>query len=275
MMEQFEVIYEDAHILVVYKPAGVPTQTARIGQQDMVSLLKNYRMKKGEKPYIGLIHRLDQPVEGILVFAKDEKSAAKLSSQVQKHTMKKKYYGLVEGCPLEEEAILENRMAFDKRNNSSYLIVEKREAVPGKGGPRGDEQREGLSGEGGQREAGTFHFALTEKQAKGKGLKLQNAKLSYKVVNSGVVHNAEEKKESSTCEDRVQTVLDISLFTGRHHQIRLQMAGMGCPLVGDQKYGHGAIGQNVALCAYGLEFEHPATGEHLTFGISPKNPLFS
>ena len=130
MMEQFEVIYEDAHILVVYKPAGVPTQTARIGQQDMVSLLKNYRMKKGEKPYIGLIHRLDQPVEGILVFAKDEKSAAKLSSQVQKHTMKKKYYGLVEGCPLEEEAILENRMAFDKRNNSSYLIVEKGEAVP-------------------------------------------------------------------------------------------------------------------------------------------------
>ena len=113
MMEQFEVIYEDAHILVVYKPAGVPTQTARIGQQDMVSLLKNYRMKEGEKPYIGLIHRLDQPVEGILVFAKDEKSAAKLSSQVQKHTMKKKYYGLVEGCPLEEEAILENRMAFD------------------------------------------------------------------------------------------------------------------------------------------------------------------
>ena len=57
MMEQFEVIYEDAHILVVYKPAGVPTQTARIGQQDMVSLLKNNRMKKGEKPYIGLIHR--------------------------------------------------------------------------------------------------------------------------------------------------------------------------------------------------------------------------
>ena len=189
--------------------------------------------------------------------------------------MKKKYYGLVEGCPLEEEAILENRMAFDKRNNSSYLIVEKGEAVPGKGGPRGDEQREGLSGEGGQREAGTFHFALTEKQAKGKGLKLQNAKLSYKVVNSGVVHNTEEKKESSTCEDRVQTVLDISLFTGRHHQIRLQMAGMGCPLVGDQKYGQGVIGQNVALCAYGLEFEHPATGEHLTFGISPKNPLFS
>ena len=85
-------------------------------------------------------------------------------------------------------------MAFDKRNNSSYLIVEKREAVPGKGGPRGDEQREGLSGEGGQREAGTFHFALTDKQATGKGLKLQNAQISYKVVSSAVIYYIEVKK---------------------------------------------------------------------------------
>lgn len=90
-----EIIYEDANILVCYKPAGLPVQTAKVGQMDMVSELKNYL----HSAYLGIIHRLDQPVEGLLVFAKDTKSAAKLSAYLQKGTLNKQYYGVICGKP--------------------------------------------------------------------------------------------------------------------------------------------------------------------------------
>lgn len=73
-----EIIFEDEFIIVCKKMSGIPTQTPKSGVTDMVSLLKNYRVSKGEPPYIGLVHRLDQPVEGVMVFAKDKKSAAAL-----------------------------------------------------------------------------------------------------------------------------------------------------------------------------------------------------
>ena len=77
------IIYEDEDIIVCKKPAGVATQTRRIGQADMESLLKNYRASKGELPYIGVVHRLDQPVEGVMVFAKNKEAAADLSRQIK------------------------------------------------------------------------------------------------------------------------------------------------------------------------------------------------
>ena len=90
-----EIIYEDANILVCYKPAGLPVQTAKVGQMDLVSELKNYL----HSAYLGIIHRLDQPVEGLLVFAKDTKSAATLSACLQKGTLNKQYYGVISGKP--------------------------------------------------------------------------------------------------------------------------------------------------------------------------------
>ena len=81
-----EIIFEDEFIIVCKKMSGIPTQTPKSGVTDMVSLLKNYRVSKGEPPYIGLVHRLDQPVEGVMVFAKDKKSAAALSAQMKAHT---------------------------------------------------------------------------------------------------------------------------------------------------------------------------------------------
>ena len=80
---ELQVIYEDDSVLVVYKPAGIATQTGRVGQKDMESILRNYLAAKGESPYIGVVHRLDQPVEGVMVFAKNPQAAAALSAQVQ------------------------------------------------------------------------------------------------------------------------------------------------------------------------------------------------
>ena len=79
-----EIIYEDSHVILVHKPGGISVQTRRMGEKDMVSILKNYRANKGEQPYIGVIHRIDQPVEGLLLFAKTKEAAVKLSGQFQK-----------------------------------------------------------------------------------------------------------------------------------------------------------------------------------------------
>ena len=95
-IKQPEIIYEDEAIIVCRKEAGVAVQTARAGQADMVSLLKNYRAKKKEEPYIGLIHRLDQPVEGVMVFAKTPQAAAKLSAQVSSRSMEKEYLAVTD-----------------------------------------------------------------------------------------------------------------------------------------------------------------------------------
>lgn len=90
---QLNIIYEDKDILICYKPAGVATQTASISSQDMVSIIKNYLAKetKEKSPYVGVIHRLDQPVSGLLVFAKNQKAAAVLSKQIQDGTANKDY----------------------------------------------------------------------------------------------------------------------------------------------------------------------------------------
>ena len=92
-----KIIYEDNHIIIVHKPAGLATQTSHIGQQDVVSELKNYL----KSPYLGIIHRLDQPVEGLLVFAKTKDAAGKLTKQLSAGTLNKQYYAVICGKPSE------------------------------------------------------------------------------------------------------------------------------------------------------------------------------
>ena len=86
------IIFEDDSIIVCYKPAGVATQTRNIGEKDMVSEVNNYLASKGEKPDIHVVHRLDQPVEGVMVFAKTKEAAAALTKQLGNHNFKKRYY---------------------------------------------------------------------------------------------------------------------------------------------------------------------------------------
>lgn len=215
-MNNLDIIYEDANIILVHKPAGIATQTKRLGQQDMESLLKNYRAKNGETHYIGVVHRLDQPVEGIMVFAKNKKAAASLSKQVQQHVIGKYYYAVTECKPTEQKGVLEDYLLTDKKTNVTQVV---NADVPD----------------------------------------AKKAKLEYDVI---------EEKEG-------KTLIRIKLHTGRQHQIRVQMAHIGCPLVGDSKYGDGTTKEGLALCSYRLEFKHPGTNKEMAFEVAPEGMAFA
>lgn len=225
-----DIIYEDNDIIVCYKPAGIATQTRRIGQQDMESFIRNYRAAKNEPPYVGIVHRLDQPVEGVMVFAKNQKAAASLSRQIKEHTTEKYYRAAsrgqgVSGADKEEANKEDNHdlawhtltdyISFDKLTNTSKITSEK------------------------------------DKLAK-------KAVLQYRVISV----TPDRDSSQNEC---IRTEFDIKLLTGRHHQIRLQLANIGYPLIGDTKYGGDTAREQLALCSYKIVFDHPATGERMTF----------
>lgn len=126
----WKLLFEDNEILVVCKEPGMATQSGNLRTQDLVSRLRNYRSGKGENPEIYLIHRLDQPVGGILVFGKTKKAAADLSMQIQKNRMEKYYRAVVQGKTKELDH-LENYLIQDKKQNRAVI------AEPGnKGGKK-------------------------------------------------------------------------------------------------------------------------------------------
>ena len=135
-MTQPEILYEDAQLIVCYKPAGIATQTKKLGQKDMVSILSNHIAQEGTgQPFIGVVHRLDQPVEGVMVFAKTKQAAAKLSAQMKDHSFGKKYYArvrLTEGKAFAEatghatEGTLRDWIQFDRKENKSCVVEQPR-----------------------------------------------------------------------------------------------------------------------------------------------------
>lgn len=120
--------YEDEHIIIAYKPAGLATQTARVGQPDMVSELKNH-LKGG---YVGVVHRLDQPVEGLLVFAKTKPAAAALSGQLEKGVLNKHYCAVVCGKPECEQGELVDYLRKTSDNRTEIVDVDQAEAADAK-----------------------------------------------------------------------------------------------------------------------------------------------
>ena len=116
------ILYEDEEVIVCEKPAGVAAQTRRLGQADMESVLKNYRAAKGEPPYIGVVHRLDQPVRGVMVFAKTKEAAADLSRQVQTKMADKFYYAVTDGVPEQKKGTLEDYLLRDGKTNTSKVV---------------------------------------------------------------------------------------------------------------------------------------------------------
>lgn len=119
---QTGILYEDAHLIVCAKPAGVATETKKAGQQDMVSLICNYRHGRGEEAYAGTVHRLDQPVEGILVFGKHSKSTAALSRQLAQGSFSKIYLAVTEGRMPEQAGKLQHYLIKDGRTNTSSAV---------------------------------------------------------------------------------------------------------------------------------------------------------
>ena len=121
---QLNIIYEDKDILICFKPAGIATQTAKLSSQDMVSLLKNYLAKQSgsKSPYVGVIHRLDQPVSGLLVFAKNQKAAASLSRQIQDGNANKDYIALCAGTFEEKNGTLVHYIAKDSTTKLAKIM---------------------------------------------------------------------------------------------------------------------------------------------------------
>lgn len=119
-----KILYEDDAIIVCRKEAGIPVQTAKMGLQDMVSLLKNYRVQKKEEPYIGLVHRLDQPVEGVMLFAKTKQAASALAKQVSGRSVDKCYYAVVWGKMSAASGELSDYLLKDGKSNRSEVVPE-------------------------------------------------------------------------------------------------------------------------------------------------------
>lgn len=237
-----DILYEDDYIIVCRKRAGMATQTARLGEQDLESALKNY----WKTPYVAVIHRLDQPVEGILVFARTKEAAAVLSRQSAGQVMNKKYYAVV---MMDAPRGNCNEKDFFMSSGEEIILVDYLQKNP----------RENIS------------------RVVNKGVKDgKRAELAYEVL---AIKEATERNRAIR---KQIALLRVQLKTGRHHQIRVQMANAGMPLLGDGKYGSAEskdysrrMGiKNIALCAYSLEFLHPVTGKKVNFEIAPKGNGF-
>lgn len=227
------ILFEDNAIIVVVKPAGVASQEERGFEASLIDGIRGHLVKeRGIKgiPYVGVVHRLDKPVGGVMVYAKTKEAAAELSRQIGAKEMKKCYYALLSKIPAAPEGTLVDYLVQDKKNHSSSVA-----------GPN-------------------------TKDAK-------RAELAYRIVKT-VEQNGNPL-----------ALADVELMTGRHHQIRVQFAHLGCPLYGDTKYNPerkttaqatGCRGRQatVGLYAYSLSFCHPKTGERMTFQQSPAGGIW-
>ena len=213
-MNDIDIVYEDNHIIVVLKPQGVPTCGDESGDDSLLEGVRRYLKVTYEKPgnvYVGLIHRLDRPTGGVMVFAKTSKAASRLSEQMRGGDFEKKYFAVLDGTPKEPQKTLVNYLKKNPVNNMVYLCP-----------PTTD------------------------------GAKM--ASLDYRVL----------QEREGLC------LAEVRLHTGRTHQIRVQMAGIGHPVYGDMRYG----GENakkgwLALWAYSLSFTHPVTKERMRFMVQP------
>ena len=207
------VLYEDNQVLVACKPPNMLSQSDRTGDGDILSALKEYIREKYHKPgevYLGLVHRLDRPVGGLMVFARTSKAAGRLSAGLQEHHVGREYLCLCEG-EAEEGFTLTDWLMKDKQANHVQVVPE------------------GTAG-----------------------------------AQKAVLHGTRLKFADGL------SLCAIRLETGRSHQIRVQMAHAGHPLWGDNRYGRGRPGQQIALWGYKLTFEHPVSRQMMTFVSLPK-----
>ncbi|MEG1609546.1 MAG: RNA pseudouridine synthase, partial [Clostridia bacterium] len=219
-MEQFdykklEILYEDNHIIVVVKPQNIPTQADSSNDLDMLSVVKDYIVNKYNKvgdAYVGMVHRLDRPTGGVMVFAKTSKAAQRLCECIKDGTFEKQYLCVTCGEPKQKKAKLEHYL---KKQEEKNTVI----AVP-------------MMTDGAKR-----------------------AELDYNVLET--IQNF--------------SLVKIDLKTGRSHQIRVQMAAIGCPLFADAKYGADpkTWKHKMGLWATQIRFPHPITKDMMTFICYP------
>ena len=209
-----DILYEDNHIIVVLKPQNVPSQEDESKDKDMLTMVKEYIKEKYNKPgnvYVGLVHRLDRPTGGVMVFAKTSKAASRLSEQFKNNEAEKTYFAIVTGNLKSRQTKLIHYLLKDEVNNKVKVVP--------------------MSTQGSKR-----------------------AELDYEALDS---------KENLH-------LLKVKLYTGRGHQIRVQLSTIGNPIYGDQKYGGENMPKaNLNLFAVELKFYHPTTKEKMVFRVYP------
>ena len=212
-VEKLQILYEDNHLIAVHKPGGILVQGDISGKISLMDMVKDYIKKRTNKPgkvFLGLVHRLDRPVSGIVLFARTSKSASRLSKQWRQRSITKIYWALVHG-----------EMPLPSGRLSSFL-KKRRQKV-----------------------------SFTDEKHK----RAQEAVLSYRtLVVRGEV-----------------SLLEVQLHTGRKHQIRVQLAAEGCPIVGDVKYGAPERRKDGTICllAKSLTFMHPTRPETIHIEVPP------
>jgi 23S rRNA pseudouridine1911/1915/1917 synthase len=221
LMHSIDILYEDNHLLVVKKPRGYLSQPANKDMPDLLTELKAYLKVTYHKPgnvFLGLVHRLDANVSGVMVFAKTSKAASRLFSSMREGRFEKSYAAVVKGTlPLHQPKTITDRLQKDSRRKVSLKAS---------------------SGEG------------------------KRATLTYEVLENAMVDNMPV------------ALIDITLDTGRFHQIRKQCALRDMPIAGDRKYGSFFPDEPMALVAYRLAFPHPTKDEMMSFAIEPEGSLF-
>jgi len=206
ILEMNNILYEDNHIIVVEKKINIPVCEDESRDEDLLNIIKKYLKEKYNKPgnvYLGLVHRLDRPVGGVMVFAKTSKAASRLSEQVRLNKLHKEYLAVLDNDKINLEGTFKDNLLKDSKTNIVKVDKSGKEAI-----------------------------------------------LNYKVI---------DKKDN-------KTLVKVNLITGRSHQIRVQFSHHGYPLFGDQKYNKNAkVGEQIALFAHALTFEHPTTKEIMHF----------
>lgn len=201
------VVYEDNHIIVVNKTSSEIVQGDKTGDTPLSETVKSYLKEKYNKPgnvFIGVTHRLDRPVSGLVVFAKTGKALARLNEMFRNGDVKKTYWAIVKECPKETEGELVHYLVRNEKQNKSYAY---------------------------------------DKEVKNS----KKAILHYKLIG----HSQNYYR------------LEVDLKTGRHHQIRCQLAKMGCPIKGDLKYGAQRSNPDGSICLHArmVKFMHPVSKE--------------
>lgn len=204
-----QILYEDNHMVIINKKSSQIVHADKTKDQSMDELIKIYLKEKYNKPgnvFIGVVHRLDRPVSGAVIFAKTSKALTRLNEMIKNHEIRKIYWAITRNTPPKQSETLKNYILKNEKNNKSYIT-----------------------------------------KNVNRGL---YAELSYTVIAKSNYYN----------------LLEIHLATGRHHQIRLQLANIGCPIKGDLKYGFVRSNQiaSISLHARKLEFIHPISKEFIS-----------